>query len=817
MAQLPTDEAIARLKQNEDRFDKFVNDETGYTSSGGASVESIQEFLARVEQTIAAYGTLIGFPTLAALNAALAYPAGTMAYVTNDATTSNNGYYIKSGASGSGAWTRSSYDPVNNLSAEVDVLKSDFYSVVDYKNKFNPSLAEDGKLIDYATGTTVAYATGMAFGKQDVTEGNSYVWSMPASGPGFTLGNGTGPLLYCYNSSGSFIGLSRAISANPVAPTPPTGIALSDSNKTLKFTIPVGSGIAKVATMAAYTTHDTAAFNNTINGMQLEIGASKTAYEPYKTLSVNEDNIPATIARVADITTLVDAAFPQGASSQYSGVSVSIDGTYAYVRTKWNSTLDLVQRIQYGTNTPFANNVVNPQYEKTIPSSTALDATITAYASGTTLVSQGDDAAPCQYNGTYIGANHGAFFVHEVTVTGHGKAVQDVGSQWSALGTYFTILRIVDVNKLWLLSENSGGAQWNFITTSLADVFLSHHSGATNTGSFTPSADALTQLLPAIKSHSKTIRLDGRVPVTVAGTYSAEFVDIVDAYDICNPVSVLSYIQSQAGGSVQPGFTDSPVASDARVCVTYRYGSNGSVSVHSQFQSKSALTLQYLGFIQALPLTYAGKSLVQYIPKVNPIVGSLNTWNFEATEDITSQVEAIYLTTARWKDADNPPDRMAQIVKNGSTKEFGHVIGYGLQRGAGVPATRKLNINDAGFLYTSRKMYPKGITGSAYGSNLMPANTIHSMVAYRCMYNFEAIPEATVFAWYYDGDDIVIILDFHQSVTAKSIPLPSWMIGKTATLIDNSTSFSLLTPIVNEDGIVITVTGGYGQASIRVR
>lgn len=52
MSQLPLDKAVDRFQQNEERVDKFVNDPNGYTSSGGAPVESIPAFLARQEQEI---------------------------------------------------------------------------------------------------------------------------------------------------------------------------------------------------------------------------------------------------------------------------------------------------------------------------------------------------------------------------------------------------------------------------------------------------------------------------------------------------------------------------------------------------------------------------------------------------------------------------------------------------------------------------------------------------------------------------------------------------------------------------------------------
>lgn len=48
----------------------------------------------------------IPFETLSALNADLAHDAGTLVYVYGDSTASNNGDYVKSGASGSGSWAK---------------------------------------------------------------------------------------------------------------------------------------------------------------------------------------------------------------------------------------------------------------------------------------------------------------------------------------------------------------------------------------------------------------------------------------------------------------------------------------------------------------------------------------------------------------------------------------------------------------------------------------------------------------------------------------------------------------------------------------
>lgn len=53
---------------------------------------------------------VVGFATQAQLFAALNYDEGTIAYVTNDTLPTNNGTYLKFGASGSGSWQQSSSD-----------------------------------------------------------------------------------------------------------------------------------------------------------------------------------------------------------------------------------------------------------------------------------------------------------------------------------------------------------------------------------------------------------------------------------------------------------------------------------------------------------------------------------------------------------------------------------------------------------------------------------------------------------------------------------------------------------------------------------
>lgn len=56
--QLPLDEAVAQFKDNEERFDLFINNAVGYLTREGVSVESIQAFLARLEEEVTGYANL---------------------------------------------------------------------------------------------------------------------------------------------------------------------------------------------------------------------------------------------------------------------------------------------------------------------------------------------------------------------------------------------------------------------------------------------------------------------------------------------------------------------------------------------------------------------------------------------------------------------------------------------------------------------------------------------------------------------------------------------------------------------------------------
>ncbi|MEG1232320.1 MAG: hypothetical protein RSE18_00670 [Acinetobacter sp.] len=682
------------------------------------------------------------------------------------------------------------------LTGRVGKLETAFNTVVvGSKNKFNPALAQDAGYRYYVDGSFIAFPNGMSFGKQQVEEGKTYTWWLPN-----TLAT-LGTILLCYNTVGTYLGTHVLAGSNPLAPIPPTGVVFSDSNHQVTFTIPVGSGIGYIAINSNLAAHTSGDFTAAINAMQLEEGSIKTAYEPYNPgggtkLVLKPESLPPI--------TIPDTSAPRNT------FTLTTNGVDAYIRTPYNSTLDLVQQVRYGSNTTWSNNVINPWEVRTIPKSTAKDGVIAAFSSGAILASQGDDAAPLNYNGTYIGANHGAYIVHEVTVNAHGKTYADVGSRWTQGANIFTIVRIVDVNKLWLVSQNTGSTYWQFVTTSLNGLALTHSTGATNTASFTPSADTLTQLLSAVNNHTKKIVADGFKELTTAGVYDVESIEFIDSYDIMNPPAILTYLQGRTGTATEQNLSVDSIASEVRVSVTYRYVLNGSCTVSTQLHKKANINFSFAGLVQANPLNYSGKTLIEYANKMKPVTVGGTPYDISATIDATSNTAVISMLKSDWLDATNPPDRMLNLVKNGSNKEFGQVLGYSLTRGATKPSIRQ-NTTDAGFFNnpTTKKVYPKALV-----SNL---DTVVNAVAYRSLYNPNLLPEATVYTWYEDNGEIFVVLDIHQSASMLKLPLPAMFNGKSAEVIDSYANFTLHSEIVSDGGLLCSIVNSYASVTIRLK
>jgi hypothetical protein len=528
-----------------------------------------------------------------------------------------------------------------------------------------------------------------------------------------------------------------------------------------------------------------------------------------------------------------------GGDSLPNTMTFEVSGGDVYARFPWNATYDAVQRFAVTSTTASAtaNGCVQPTGIRRIPIATGKTAIKTAFDAATgaadIFASQTDDAPPCRYNNTYIGGNHGVFSGKVITATGHGKTVADIGSQWlSGAGVTFYIIRIVDANTLWLLSNNIGANAelWVFNTGLAAPGTLTHVAGATNTADISFTAAANQQVFPCVQNHQRLIYKNGNSLVSGNGVYDCNFLQIRETYGIANPVSMLDFLIAGRPWSETPALNDNSIDTQVELSYTYTIRDNGSVSIEGRFENLQTVNLGtgtgFVGFVQAQPSGWQSGSNVEtlnlYVPRVNSIVGTVKTWDFEAGEAITpAAFETISFTSATWSDANNPPDRMVQYVTTTATgvKTRGYALGYSRLAGAGADLADYV-VGLSGFISSSRKMYPHCLTAGApaFGSfaSTLPVNSVLTATAYRIMYNLEDTPEATTAAVRLTANGAEVVLDFHEDVTEYEVPVPSKLNGKTVTVVDGNGNLTLDNATVADGKIVVTVTGGYGEAVLSV-
>lgn len=690
----------------------------------------------------------------------------------------------------------------NTVQRSLPVLPLiDAFEVLPQRNLYNKQNAVDGMLMSFATGLNTAYASGISLGYFPVVAGKTYTLSM--SDP---LGFHVSHVLYCRNSSGGYLGIDHTVGATTGMASPPTNIVWTGDSK-VTFTIPSDSAIAYVGLMTNYSIgHTTADFNRVVGTVQAEEGVAATEYQRYAPHGEAVFKESATDAPLV--------------STSAAPSTIKKVGNDIYIRSSFDSTYDLIQKVTLATDVAFTNNTVNVQGARKALKTVTDNDVAWGHASSIKLASQGDSSAPIKYNGTYIGGNHGAFVVKEITATGHGKTVVDVGSEWvDGLPRKWYLMRVVDANKLWFISENlSVAPAWSFSNT-LTGSTLTHSASATNTGAITVASSVSTQLWPALQSQTKKIMLDGITEVTADGTYLCTTLDIVNSYTIPNVAAVLTYVRSLVGGATQPSFIDSSIAPDVSRCITYRYAENGSCTIIDSVRNYNQLTLDYFGGTQAEALEYTGKQLWQYIPRMTPIVGTVKTWDFKSQENISGTFETLTIDSSKFTDVNNPPDRMAQIVKTSGVSEFGLMIGFSPVRSVGLPATRKTLISESCFISALRKQYLKALNGggSAFTSNILPVNSVYDIVAYRAYWSAETCPEATSFIWFRDGKNIIVIADFHQNVTCSKLPLPTYFSGLDVTVIDKTPTLTLHgSGVLSSDGLLVSVTSGYGYIVLKL-
>lgn len=512
-------------------------------------------------------------------------------------------------------------------------------------------------------------------------------------------------------------------------------------------------------------------------------------------------------------------------------MSIQLANGYLYSRYEWpgDAANDAVQRYTL-TAVPasyLANGVVAPSSIRLIPKATTDAGMAAAFEASTSyLATQPDEAGPMKYNNTFIGGSHGPGFPKKLTAVAHGKTTADIGSVWlSPGGVTFYLIAIYDVDTLLFMSGNTGTAdKWSANTTLTANGTMTYVSNATNTSNIAYTTSVTWQIYPWLQNHTFTVKLNGSTVVTT-GVHRCNYIQIVESYGIGDPFSMLAYILAGRPWATPPQFNHPSIRTQVLVEYTHEIHDNGSIRVPFRIQTLTPLDMNtntgYAGVVQAGLIGYVSAGGAENVSlltqRVNPIVGTLRTYDFEAGTIISGTMEALEVTSASWKNALNPPDRGIFVVKNTATgvRRHGLTVGYSRLSGVGTELSNYAN-NTLG-ISASRKLYPKMLTNRALGSanGTLPPIVVEG-VAKRVMFNLALNPEASEVAVSLRPGGAEISLTFNQNVTNYAVKVPAKLNGMTATIVDSNGNLTLNNAVVTAGEIIVTVTSDYGEAVLDV-
>ena len=418
----------------------------------------------------------------------------------------------------------------------------------------------------------------------------------------------------------------------------------------------------------------------------------------------------------------------------------------------------------------------------------------------------GDDACPWSFNSTYIGANHGDSIASAVIFTRpHGLTEKDCGGEWTdSTGKKFYVLKIEKPTVFWVLSDNHSKDKdiWRFSRPKAGET-LTHADGRV----LKDFKVQYRQLYSPVRILGRKCLADGK-PMQDKTTLKCSAFTIEEEYDIVATDAILKHVIANKGRQVP--FNAPGLDRVLNQKIVYVFYPDGSCIVTHDVRFYRDASLNYMGFIQASPMTKKayGKHLY-YIPKTRPFQYDGQEWDFAGQVDFTRPIKGSMLLTA--KTFENPksmPERFVQYLKDGKDlPDIGFVCGYSLLEGCTTPEEHAKGAAFALFLYKSHKTYPHAIDGGKI-RKIKAGQTFHC-VAYRQYFD----PNQG----YYlnrQGEYQVLYADFHEPVSGKTIELPEKLRGIRPELVEKSESVKYS---LNGNAIRFDSSGRYGYCVLKFR
>lgn len=481
------------------------------------------------------------------------------------------------------------------------------------------------------------------------------------------------------------------------------------------------------------------------------------------------------------------------------GLMVVKNGTDIYIRTKYDESIDLVQKYVQDDN-----NCMKP--DRTWMGGNALSNK--GLCVDANLLHIWSDSNGPIYNSSYspwhLFSNHG-YRVPCMRTSNSSLTVEDEGSVWKdQLNREFTIGKvessfIVLLPKIYL-TEIPGLYTRSWEQNQDLPTILTHVSGAVHTGQVALNGAYISnyQIKPIQQSYDRTFLCDGK-PITEDGEYYCDDFSINELLVGLNPTTTQVWFPT-------------PIRESQMIELLYSYNFHGlSTRFDVTINVKYPIHCGFFGANQAQHTEAKdGYDIYVFAPRSKyQVAGHATDVPFKNNpSDSSSRSITCNRNTVDCYDIDKMPDRLVSYLQRSSDghKLIGFASGLSLTRGVTIDSERKNYIPEGSLCFNdsisqSNKMYIVAISSDKYENNLLPTTLCKTISSYFSYYKPSSVGEVY---YYKDGNEYVVYAHVHTSITNSDIVLPQEMEGLSVEIVDKTDGIELHTDIVVNGRIYIS-------------
>ncbi len=362
-------------------------------------------------------------------------------------------------------------------------------------------------------------------------------------------------------------------------------------------------------------------------------------------------------------------------------------GDSVFIRSSFGTNRYLVRKVDLKDST-LGNEVVNYGGARIVPTNGQLP-----FSRGFLVSAERDEAVPLKFNGTYIGANHGAFFGVALPVS---SAVH-IGSEWTDQeGVAFRVVSLEKGIATFISSEQGASGGWKFKTVIDGDL-----TEAGVGSKLSSKGQSRTQIYPSVRRVSISVRSD-KLQSLVEDFQAVSKVSVDEVYDVLSPTE------------------DRQVM--ARVSVAYVFQGNGT-TIQTTVRAVQDLHGFSLAGAQIYPLNASGTDLLQRIESGE----QLSLWTAMGKAGVALRIPT-------------KEHSASQRIEMGSF-QFGHsaVVRGAALNGKPLPLVERIDVSAV------HKQYLMAVEGGAGGfSGDLRAGDVVTVSAYRSYWTGKEPPESSL-------------------------------------------------------------------------